>query len=259
VIAGRLTPVVLDQSLSLVADTTTPAARLGRAEPTLGAAAMTWQLNASPGGQLSFANGPFQHSGNPAINTGMVPIVALYGNPFAARNWISTFAMTATASRTFTPVGQGPVELLGRLQMVLPPPSDSRAVDFRSCLPTSVAIQGLSLTTDGLTVALDRTRPVSVTLIADSQEADLYNLTMFEVIGQPGPPPTSVLVSRFQSVSIKPTWTLPNDLFGGGKMYSLRVVCSKGGYPKFAEGDVATRQLPLSTGLLDGGVFTVAP
>jgi hypothetical protein len=259
VITGRLLAVPLDRSLSISLDTTAPATRLAGAKPALNPPVLNWNIAAAPGGFAGLANGPVLHAGTPTVSTGVVPVVAAYGNPFAVRDWASTFTWSATATRAYTPPGFAAVTLTGRLLMLLAPPSDSRALDFPSCLPTAISIGTAALVTDGLTVTIDRTRPVAVTFIADNQEADLYGLNIIEVVNAAGPPARSTLTTRLISTSLKPTWSLPNDVFAAGKMYTLRVTCTKGGFPRLSEGDLVSRELPTAQGFLDSGVFTVAP
>jgi hypothetical protein len=50
---------------------------------------------------------------------------------------------------------------------------------------------------------------------------------------------------------------IPNDVFVAGKTYMIRGHCLVDGFPGLATGDFTQRQLPLSLGYLDGGIFTV--
>ena len=52
--------------------------------------------------------------------------------------------------------------------------------------------------------------------------------------------------------------TIPAGVFTTGKTYSIRAHCYRGGFPGLASGDFSQRDLPLSVGYLDSGVFTVA-
>jgi hypothetical protein len=254
-VTGTMTLVPLDQSTAVSLDTTEPVSRLANVQPALGAPAMGWAVVAAPGARAGFGSGPALVSGGLTPSTGLVPVVASYGNPFAARDWTSALIWSAAANRVYAPAGLPPVTLSARLTTLAVPPTDSSTLGFSACLPTSVVVQGATLISDGLTVTVDRAKPVAVSFVPDKLAADLYQITLLEITNVGG---VAQFVTRFQSLHRQPSWTLPNDVFEGGKMYTMRATCILGGFPKLAEGDLATRDLPVSTGFMDSGVFTVA-
>ncbi len=258
-VVGAMLPVALDQTLAATLDTTGPVTRIAAARPAFGVPGFNWQVTAAPGAVGGFANGPALATGALLANTGQVPLNVAYGNPFPARPWPPNLVWSATATRSFTPPGGLPLSLTAQLFTFVSPPADALPVELLACLPTSVAVQGATLLTDGLTVTIDRTKPVSVSFVADTSDADRYQISLYEVVSDPAPATTARPVLRFTSVGDKPMWSLPGDVFEGGKVYMLRAVCGLGGFPNIASGDLETRDLPIHVGFIDAGVFTVAP
>jgi hypothetical protein len=210
-------------------------------------------VNAAPGSRVGINAGPALNSATVAPNMGALAVISTFGNPFAA-TWRSTFTWAASATRVYQPAGQLPVTLNAGLSAVVTPPNDNRTIGFLSCFPTSVAVQGATLITDGLTVTIDRSKPVAVSFVADRLEADLYTIALLEVTNVGG---AMVLVNRFNSVHRQPAWSLPAEVFETGKQYTVRASCTLGGFPKLATGDLSERELPISGGFIDSGVFTV--
>jgi hypothetical protein len=138
---------------------------------------------------------------------------------------------------------------------VLAPPTDNTLLAAPSCLPTSVAVQGATLISDGLVVTLDRKQPVNVSFVVDTAMADLYRFQLLEVGGDAT---ATSLTIRFESVGLQPSWSVPSEIFQGGKTYLVRASCSLGGTPRVAEGDLSARSIPIHSAAVDSGVFTVA-
>lgn len=255
-VAGSMAAVPLDQSMAVTVDTTEPVTRMTNARPAVGVPAFNWSITAAPGAAAGFTTGPALATGALPPNGGAVTLSPTYGNPFASRSWPATFTWAATSTRTYQqPGGLPAVTLTALLNTITPVPTDGMPRDFSSCLPTSVAVQGATLITDGLTVTIDRSRPVMVSFIADRTDADLYGITLLEVVSNAG---VATLVPRFESIDQKPSWTVPGDVFEPGKVYTMRASCARGGYPGLTTGDFERRELPVSNGFLDSGVFTVA-
>lgn len=258
-VIGSMVAVPPDEQLAVMLDTTGPVERMAAARPALQAPQYNWSVTAAPGSAAAFTTGPALASGAVAPSTGVVPLAVRFGNPFTGRLWPSTFVWAATARRTYQqPGGLAPLVLSAVQLAISPPPNDNSTVEFSACLPTSVVVQGATLLTDGLTVTLDRSKPVTVTINVDRQDAaDLYGITLIEVVNTSMTAVT--LTPRFDSLNEKPTWTLPGDIFEGGKIYTIRARCIRGGFPALATGDLEQRQLPYFSGSLESGVFTVAP
>lgn len=255
-VAGSMLAVTADQSLSVMLDTTAPVERMANARPALAAPQYNWSVTAAPGAAAGFSTGPALAFGTMPVSMGVLPLTLSYGNPFAGRSWPATFVWAATARRTYQQPGGLPALVLSALQVVVTKvPATSAQLDFTACMPTSVAVQGATLITDGLTVTIDRTKPVAVSVIVDRPDADLYSITLLEVVNSGA---TATLTPRFESVNQKSVWSLPGDLFETGKIYTVRASCSRGGYPSLATGDLEQRELPVASAYLESGVFTVA-
>ena len=254
--AGSMLAVPADQSLAVTLDTTGPVERMANARPALAAPQYNWSVTAAPGSAAGFATGPALAYGTMPVSMGVLPLVVAYGNPFAGRSWPSTFVWAATARRTYQQPAGLPAVVLSATQVVIAPvPTASNQLDFTACMPTSVAVQGATLLTDGLTVTIDRTKPVAVSVVVDRPDADLYGITLLEVVNTGT---TATLTPRFESVNQKSVWSLPADIFEAGKIYTVRASCSRGGYPGLATGDLEKRELPIASASLESGVFTVA-
>ncbi len=252
---GAMTAVPTDQTLAVSLDTDTPVTRMANARPVMRPPSFNWSVTAAPGAAAGFTTGPALTFGTLAPSTGVVPLLVAYGNPFASRSWPATFTWAATSTRTYTPAdGKPPVSLTALLVSISASPSDGNQLDLLTCLPLGVTVQGAVLNLDGQTVSVDRTKPVSISFRTDNGNADLYSITIHEIVGAT----TATLVPRFHSVSRESTWSLPGDTFEAGKEYSVRATCTRGGFPNLAAGDLETRTLPTAVGFLDSGVFTVA-
>lgn len=258
-VTGTMSPVALDQTLSVTLDTNNPSTRIAAARPAFGTPGYNWQVTAAPGAAGGFSTGPLLVNGAIAPNTGVIPLNIAYGNPFTARPWPPMFVWAATGQRSFTPTGGLPISLTAQLVAFVEPPADGLPIDFNACLPTSVAVQGATLISDGLTVTIDRSKPVTVSFVADTATADRYQFNLYEVVSDPAPATTARAVLRFLAGGVQPTWSVPGEIFESGKVYMVRAICGLGGYPGLASGDLENRELPIYNGFIDSGVFTVAP
>jgi hypothetical protein len=257
-VSGAMAAVELNLNLSVALDTTEPVTRMAAARPAFAAPNFNWSVTAAPGSAVAAPTGPGLAFGGYAPNTGVVALTRAYGNPFAPRGWPATFTWAATALRSYTPTGGLPVTLTALMNGISVPPIDGQPFAFNACLPTAVAVQGATLISDGLTVTVDRTKPVTVSFVADTTSADRYGMTLYEVVSDPPPATSARLVGRYTSVGTKPSWTVPNDLLQAGKVYTVRASCGLGGVPGLATGDLERRELPSYTGFIESGVFTVA-
>jgi hypothetical protein len=254
-VSGAMQTVTADQSLAVRLDTTGPVDRMANAKPALAAPQYNWSITAAPGFAAGIATGPALAYGSMPVSMGVLPLIIGYGNPFAGRNWPATFVWAATSRRTYQqPAGLPAVALSAAQIVVTQVPTASNQLDFTACMPTSVSVQGATLISDGLTVTIDRTRPVSISMVVDRAEADLYGITLFEVVNTGA---TATLTPRFQSLNQKSVWSLPGDIFETGKIYTVRASCSRGGHPGLGTGDLERRELPIASAYLDSGVFTV--
>jgi len=123
-------------------------------------------------------------------------------------------------------------------------------------LPQAITLDTTPLVTDGLTVALDPTLPITASFTTDVATNTLYQLQVFELV----PDSTNTVLqfsTRITMSAEQPAFTIPPGIFEVGKTYTIRGICISGSFPNLAQGDLTTRSLPFSVGLADAGVFTV--
>jgi len=244
-------------ALDVTVHPTTVATRLNATRPAGGGTAMSWSVVAAPGYQTANGIGPTLNSGSITTASPMA-ITAPYGNPFASRNWPAMFSWVSSNNRSVTITGGGTAytatsgglqdfAVVGAgLDLATPAP-----------LPITISINGTALVTDNMTVALDLTKNVTLALDQDTNDpVTLYQFNVYNMVLDPmtnawGAHPVYVAMTTAKSVAI------PNDVFVAGKTYMIRGHCLVNGFPGLATGDFTQRQLPLSLGYLDGGIFTV--
>ncbi len=252
-LAAQMVAIDRDQTAAFTVDSTI-GTRLSTPVPPFSAGlSLSWTINASPGASYGLTAGPRLLSGAVAPATGNVIINQNYGNPFAG--WPSVLSWTASATRTYTVAG-APLTLTARMTNVLPPPTAvATAVGIPVSMPTLITVQGALLNNDGTTVSIDRAKSVNISFLADMPPADLFAITLNEVVVTGG---VATLVPRFQSHGRQPSWTVPGDVFEAGtRYYSVRATCFAGGFPNLINGDLSQRQLPLASAFIDGPVFSV--
>lgn len=230
--------------------------RLAMPTPKGTSLAMNWSLNAAPGSEIANGTGPqLQAAGVALADSGALTVP--FGNPFAAKGWKSTFTWATSNARTFTVPGLSnlPATLycgLNEIAEYAPP----LTLDTPAALPVLVSINSMTLATDGQTIAIDPTKPVTLSLVADNSDALFYQFNIYELrVNAAG----TALENHVAYVVVTATsmTQVPNDVFETGKTYFIRAHTIKGGYPSFAQGNFWDRNLPYSVGFLDAGVFTV--
>ncbi len=249
--------VVRDQLLDVKLDASAVAGRFSIVRPQAPSLSMRWSLIAAPGYRVAFFAGPALQSGMlVATDTG---VSVMYGNPFVlpprSYGWNTMFALFTTASRVYTPAGtMTPVNLEAGMNQFIEP-SPRFELKLEAGLPELILIDGQSLSRDGLTIPQPK-KLAAVTFSADHPTNTLYALEVYDL--QPNAMMTGLdrhLVIR--AFSSEQHFDVPPENFQVGHSYTLRVLCSSGGYPAIGEGDFTNRQLPLSQSYLDSGVFTV--
>ncbi len=257
VVMGTMTAVPADQTLSImVGPPAAVAARYAPARPSVPSISMAWYLHAAPGHDIANDNGPLLHAqGIAAIDTGMVS--ATYGNPFVAKGWPTVLTWSTQATRTYTPAGQTLVATLSAGLNQVVEPSPNLTMDLPAGLPEVITFDGRPLSSDGLTIPAP-TRAVKVTFVSGITTNTLYQLQLLELI--PNAMGTALVQKLvLTSAGLKPEFMIPPEYLVPGKLYNFRAVCNQGGFPTAAQGDLRMRELPVATGYLDGGVFTVTP
>ena len=253
VISGTMSPVSLDDTLDATFMTTIAGPRFAATRPVVAGLSQSWGINASPGTSISTNAGPGLTSGG-LLETDTGVIAAMYGNPFP---WDTTVTFSTGEARTFLPAGAvNPTALYAGMYSIVTP-TPAMVFDLPQGLPITVSLDGRALTTDGLSVTLDRTKAVEISVGLDRDACDLYGVTIYELVDNGAG--TFVFTGRVAINGATPTFTVPGDLFTAGVPYTMRAVCQLGGIPNLVDGDLVTRSWPMHIGYLDSGVFTVAP
>ena len=230
--------------------------RLTNPTPKCTALAMNWSVNAAPGWEIANGAGPQLEAGGVVLaDSGAITVP--FGNPFAAKGWKSVFTWATNKSRTYVIPGLGNLTGtfytgLNQIAEVTP----GLTLDTPAAVPIVISINTTPLATDGATVALDPTKSVTLSLLADRADPLFYQFNVYELrVNAAG----TALEAHVAYVAVTATTSvaIPNDVFAVGKTYYVRGHTINGGYPAFAQGNLWNRSLPYSVGYLDAGVFTV--
>lgn len=223
------------------------------------AVAIGWSTNASPGWEIANAAGP-QLDGGALLTTDTGVLTAPFGNPFASKGWKTTFSYNSNKSRAYA------IPQLGNLTGTFYTGINSiyeltpaLTVEPAAALPVLVSINSKPMTTDGLTVMIDPTKAVTLTMVTDytMPAPTFYQYNIYELRENAAATGLETHVA-YVVVSDKPNVSIPSDAFTAGKTYWVRAHTINGGYPSFATGNFWDRNLPYSVGYLDSGVFTAA-
>lgn len=244
----------LDIAVNAMANAT----RLAQTTPTNPNLAPNWYLAAAPAWRFANASGIQLNAGAVAMTDTM--ITAPFANPFEAYGWNTLFVWNPSRSRTFTPPALAlPWTAYSGVQHYLRPAAGT-TVDVSAGLPVLVSVNGTPLTSDGLSVTIDPSKSVELDMVADKTSNTFYQFNIHELVPNPNQMPPTALEGKLVYVVMSPTTKvrIPAGVFVAGKVYSVRAHCINGGYPGLADGDLTNRDLPLTLGYFDSGIFTVA-
>lgn len=224
--------------------------------PAVSGLVMGWNLVAAPGAAIASNAGPAL-AGGPLKATDL-GVSAMYGNPFAGspHNWRTLFTLATYETRTYKPSMDATVTLYAGMNQYVEP-SAGLKLNLDAGLPEQISLNMQSLSTDGQTIP----RPtgfVPVTFVATPMVNTLYGVQLFDLV-------PSIDGTRLDyhlvldALGTEATFQLPPDVFVVGHSYTLRALCTAGGFPALSTGDLTVRQVPLSQSFLDSGVFTVMP
>lgn len=246
------------EPLDITLDPSAIATRLGMTTPAGGAAGLNWSLNAAPGYRYTNNVGPMLRQGAVAATDGMTTLTVPFGNPFTNVMWQTLFSFASTRSRAYTPPAlMLPITLHAGLNQYVEPAAGT-TIDVPAGLPVLVLVNDTPLTSDGLTVTIDPNRAVKLALVADRPGSSFYQFNIHELVPNDAMPATALVQKNvFAAIGPPGDITIPAGVFTTGKIYSIRAHCYRGGFPGLASGDLSQRDLPLSVGYLDSGVFTV--
>lgn len=255
-ITGTLTSVPLDQSLAVTVDQADVARRLSAVRPAVGAPSMSWSLRAAPGFRYGIDAGPLLHAGGVAAADPAM-ISATYGNPFSTRMWNTLLTWSTRSTRAYTPPALALPVTLSAGMFQRDEPTANLALTLPAGLPELIMLDGMSLSTDGLAIPRP-TRPLEVTFVTDKPANTLYSVEVYELV--PNMANTALELQRVVAAfALEARFALPVELFTPGSYYTIRAISHQGGFPNAAQGDLATRSLPIATSFVDSGVFQVMP
>ncbi|HEU4733835.1 MAG TPA: hypothetical protein VFT22_38345 [Kofleriaceae bacterium] len=256
---AAMVPVMQDQTLDVKVSPSALSGRYGAVRPAVSGLAMKWRIAAAPAAAAAVDAGPTLQSGTLAVTDVGIPAVK-YGNPFTPRGWGSMFVLTTSESRTFTPTGTTtPITLFAGMSEYLDLSAQAAGFELKldAGLPTTILLGTRQLLTDGDAVPRP-TRLVEVTVLTDQPAATLFELQVLDLL------PNAMMTALephlvLAAASGEAKFKIPPETFMPGHSYTLRALCTSGGYPAIASGDFQMRSLPMSRSFLDSAVFTVMP
>lgn len=229
--------------------------RFSAVRPMVGAPAIAWTINASPGFSVGSNSGVMLLAGNadPALNE---MIMTMFPNPFESLSWPAVVQLTARETRTYTFSGF-PVVLAAFMYTVAEPSSATITFDMPAGLPINLRANLTPLTTDGMTIPLDLTKAVEIDAQLDKPNNTLYEISVYEVgvnTAMTGAEVTHVIDALTTGEA---KFRLPPELFKVDHYYFVSFRSMQGGYTNAAMGDMQTLTLPYSVSAADSAVFKV--
>jgi hypothetical protein len=250
-VSGSMTAVNATDSVSVMIDPAGYSTRFSAVRPAPSGLGMAWYLTAAPGASVGATSGVQLKSGGAAMTDTMV--TTMFANPFESLSWKSLFIYITSTNRmtAYTYMGM-PVALGAGMTQVFEKGSMT-AVTMPAGLPITVRANLTTLTTDGMSVMLDLTKPVEISADIDRTSGiSAYAVTLSEI--QPNGSLEAVTTAAFTGM---PKINLPQELFSVGKTYVIRFTTYAGAFTAAATGDFQTFTLPYSSAYLDSGAFTV--
>lgn len=250
-----------DNPLSALDVTVNPmsiATRLSMTSPANTSLGMSWNVSAGSGWKYAAA-GVVLTSGSLVPTETMSTITSSYGNPFGGLGWDAVLSLGTNRQRTFTPPALAlPVTLYAGLNQFIAPTAGAM-LDMPVGLPVLVLVNEMPLTSDGLLVTLDPNKAITLSLVADRTVNTIYQFNVYELVPNAAMPPTALeRKTSYVAIGTAPEIKVPAGTLATGKTYTIRAHCLSGGFADIATGDLSQRDLPLSIGYLESGVFTVA-
>jgi len=254
-LTGTMTAVAADQMLDLVVDPAAAADRFTAVRPAVTTPVFSWDLRAAPGAERANNLGPILDSGSVVMTD--TAVQTAFGNPFTAKGWPAILQFTATETRQALPDGILPITLSAGMIQRVQEPTAGTVIDLPAGLPQLISIDGRSLSIDNVQISAP-TAPVEITVVADGPPPTLSTLDVFQLVPNAGNTAFDrVLTLHVASAST--TFHVPATTFVAGNYYTVRAQSVVGSFPNIADGDLATRDLPLSLAFADSGVFEVVP
>jgi len=258
-VAGAMTEVPATNTLTATIAPATYQTRFSSVRPNLGTQALSWRVVAAPGWSVADATGVRLGSG--AVDPAETTITAMYGNPFESLTWKAVFTVSTVASRAYT-YSDGTMSagtaLYASMSSVAEP-STTLDITMPAGLAVTVTANATPLVTDGQTLALDLTQPVTIDATVDKSTSSAYGPSDigfgFETTG---PTPVVTKTTILDALTAGTTeFRVPPELFTAGRTYYVQYRTYVGGFTGAASGDLQTISLPYSTSTVDSAVFTV--
>ena len=251
---ASLVAVPANKSLTATVMPATYTQRFSAVRPAVTSVGQSWSINASPGWSIGSNAGPRLHAGGVAATDSM--ITTMFGNPFESLDWRALIQLTTQSTRTHMFQGMAAMTLSSAMYTVAEP-TGALVFDMPAGLPINIRANEVPLSTDGMTVALDLTKPVEIDAITDKPNGTVYLVTLYEVaLGMDGTTVDRTAIIDALTTG-EPTLTLPAKLFQVGSYYYLDFRTIQGGYTNAAMGDLQTLSLPYSVSRADSAVFQV--
>jgi len=252
-INANLVAVPANKPLSAMVMPTTYAQRYSAVRPAVGTLGQAWYVNAAPGWSLGSNTGPRLHAGGVAMTDTM--ITTMFGNPFESLNWRSLIQFVTAETRSYTFMGMAMT--LSAQMYTVTEATGTLTFDMPAGLPINIRANQVPLSTDGMSVTLDLSKPVEVDAITDNPKATVYFVSLYEVaLSSDGMTVERKLVVD-AAITGEPKFKLPQDLFVPGHYYYFDFRCMLGGYMNAVMGDFQTFMLPYSVSRADSAVFQV--
>jgi hypothetical protein len=258
VVTPKMTAVPQDQMLDVKVSPPGLTTRYAAVRPNVATLVMNWSAVAAPGYRIASGAGPALQSG--ALTAADIGVKVTYGNPFTGRDWHTIFTLATSESRVvMPPLVPLPVTLSAGMNEFIEPAlvAPGFELSMPAGIPVLISMDGQQLSSDGRTIA-PPTKFVEVTFLPDSPGATVFNLQVFDLVANAAATALEYHLA-FSAASNEAKFAVPPEIFQAGHTYTLRALCTVGGYPTIATGDFTNRELPLSQSYLDSGVFTVMP
>jgi len=259
VMTPKMAPVVPDQMLDVKVSSPTFNMRYAAVRPAVAGLAMYWSVVAAPGYRIASNAGPALLQRTMLLPTDP-GVTVKYGNPFVGRDWHAIFTLETLASRqVMPPAVKLPVTLSAGMNQFFEPSLVAPGFELTepAGLPVLISINGKQLSTDGQMIP-SPSQFVEVTFLPDNTNATVFGLSVYDLL------PNAAMNALeyhlvFSAASDEAKFEVPPEIFQAGHSYTLRALCTFGGYPSIASGDFTNLELPSSQSYLDSGVFTVMP
>jgi len=253
-LTGSLADTAVDKMLSAQIAPTALATRYTAVRPAVGSLAMGWACIAAPGYQRGVIDGPTLNDGG--VLAAQTTISAPYGNPFASLGWKELLFFNTYESRAVA-LPAGPMLTLTAGLQTIVQPSANPMFDMPAGLPQTISLDDMPLATDNMTVVVDPTKYVHISMVNDRTANTFVQIALYEVLTPDATTATTKLV--IDALAVDPTaLVLPPDVFVAGHTYVIEAITHQGGWPNTATGDFQTQAPPFYVGYSYSGVFTVS-